>query len=295
MASERILISGATGLIGSALERSLTDRGQTVLRLTRSPSGVRDRGWDPMSGELADDVLDGVDVVIHLAGESIDPTKRSPDQRRKIIESRVRGTSAIRRAIERSARPPRAFVTASGAHYYGDRGDDLLTEDAAPGTGFLPEVCQAWEAEARTEATRSVQVRTAIVLTPTGGALQRLLFPFKLGLGGPIGNGRQWWSWIALDDLVAVYEHAALTSTHAGPVNAAHPAPVRQRDFAKVLGGVLRRPAFIPLPRPLVRLAFGEVGDHLLMDSIRTVPGALADEGFSFSHPDLEAALRSML
>ncbi len=294
-AVKRFLISGATGLIGSALDRALMQDGHTVIRLTRSPSDPRDKSWDPMAGELDPSALDGVDVVIHLAGESIGAGRWSAEQKQKIIESRVRATRLLRQAIDARTERPEAFVCASAIGYYGDRGDETLTESSPPGDGFLPEVCKAWESEARTDATRSVSVRTGLVLTPKGGALQRMLLPAKLGLGGPIGNGRQWWSWVTLGDVVRTYVHAALQTSIEGPVNATAPQAVRQKEFAKVLGRVLRRPSFVPLPRFAVSVAFGEMGQQLLFDSDRVIPERLLGDGFTFEHATLEPALRSIL
>lgn len=291
----RVLISGATGLIGSALDAALTQDGHTVVRLTRSPNSPRDRRWDPMSDQLDRSALDGVDAVVHLAGESIGSHRWSDAQRERIIQSRVRSTRLLRTAIEERSDRPAVFVSASAMGYYGDRDDEVLTEDSPPGEGFLSQVCIAWETEARTDATRSVMVRTGLVLTRHGGALQRMLLPAKLGLSGPIGDGRQWWSWITLDDVVGIYRHLALASSLEGPVNAAAPNPVRQKDFATALGRLLRRPSFVPLPRFAVKIALGEMGETLLFDSDRLDATRIATDGYNFAQPTLDSGLRAAL
>jgi uncharacterized protein (TIGR01777 family) len=211
------------------------------------------------------------------------------------MQSRIDGTGLLRRTIERSSERPAAFVSASGIHYYGYDVPAPADESAPAGTGFLAEVCKAWEREARTDATRSVSVRTALVLSPEGGALKRMLLPAKLGLGGPIAGGDQWWSWVSIDDIVGTYVHAAFESSREGAMNGAAPDAIRQRDFAAVLGAVLHRPAVIPLPRWAVRIVLGEMGEHLLPHSINVTPAVLAAEGYRWRHPTLEAALRSMV
>ncbi len=291
----RILISGATGLIGTALDRALTRDGHTVVRLTRSPKEPRDKRWDPEAGGIDATALDGVDAVVHLAGESIGSHRWSDEQRRRIMDSRVLSTGLLRRTIEGRSDRPAVLVSASAMGYYGDRGDEELTESSPPGDGFLSQVSIAWENEARTDVTRTVMVRSGLVLTPKGGALQRMLLPAKLGLGGPIGNGRQWWSWISLDDVVGIYRHLALESSHDGPVNAAAPKPVRQKEFARELGKVLRRPSFMPLPRIAVRAMLGEMGETLLFDSDKMRADRITNDGYAFAHADLGTALRGIL
>lgn len=291
----RVLVSGATGLIGSALDKALAADGHAVVRLTRSPPGPREKRWHPDNGELDASALDGVDAVVHLAGESIGSHRWSAAQRRRIMDSRVRSTGLLRRAIEDRSDRPAVFVSASAIGYYGDRGDEELTESSPPGDGFLSQVCVAWESEARTGATRSVMVRTGLVMTPEGGALQRMLLPAKLGLGGPIGNGFQWWSWITLDDVVGIYRHLAIDSSLDGPVNAAAPNPVRQREFAHELGNVLGRPSFVPLPKLAIKAALGEMGETLLCDSDRVVSDRIRNDGYRFRHTDLADALRDIL
>jgi uncharacterized protein (TIGR01777 family) len=295
MTGKRILISGATGLIGSALDRSLVADGHTVVRLTRNPSDPRDKRWDPMNDELDASALDGVDAVIHLAGESIASGRWSDTQKRKLLDSRVRGTRLLRQVIEARSDRPSVFVSASAIGYYGTRGDETLVETSPPGEGFLPDLCVAWEREARTDATRCVSIRTGLVLTKQGGALQRMLLPAKLGLGGPIGSGRQWWSWVTLEDIVATYKHAALVSNADGPLNGTAPHPVRQKELAKTLGSILKRPSFVPLPRFAISAALGEMGEHLLFDSAKVIPERLASDGFTWMHPTLEDALRAVL
>ena len=292
---KRILISGATGFIGTTLVRHLAAQGHTPIRLTRSPKEPTDIAWDPAKGELADSALDGVDVVYNLAGESIGARRWSDEQKRRIIDSRVNATTLLRGAIEARADKPEAFVSASAIGFYGDRGDEVLTETSHAGEGFLPEVCRQWEAAAATDATRSVSVRTGLVMDKRGGALQRMLTPARLGLAGPIGNGQSWWSWITLNDMVRIYAHVGLNSQMAGAVNASGPNPVRNKEFMKALGRALHRPAVLPLPRFAIKAALGEMGDHLLFDSDRVLPERLTGDGFAFEDAELDPALSRVL
>ncbi|HEX7878630.1 MAG TPA: TIGR01777 family oxidoreductase [Candidatus Eisenbacteria bacterium] len=292
----RLLVSGPTGLIGTPLVERLEREGYEVRRLSRSPGSGRVT-WDPATGRLAPDAFDGVHGVIHLAGESIAGGRWTPARKGAIRNSRVAGTTLLARTAA-AARPlPRFFISASALGYYGDRGDALLDETAPPGTDFLAQVCQEWEAAAtpaRDAGIRTVAVRTGLVLAPEGGALKEMLLPFRLGVGGPLGNGRQYWSWITLDDIVAAFDHAIRTDTLEGPVNGVTGA-VTNRDFTRVLNGVLKRPGFIPAPAAALKIMLGEMAEPLLLASARLVPRRLRDSGFRWNDPELEPALRRLL
>ena len=295
----KIIVSGASGLVGTALCTRLGRGGHTVARLVRrEPHGADEIEWHPERGELEGAALEGADAVVHLAGENIAAGRWSAARKARIESSRIEGTRLL---AERSAAldaKPRVLVSASAIGYYGDRGDEWLDEGSPPGEGFLPRVCAAWEAAAepaRAAGIRVVHPRIGVVLSAEGGALAKMLLPFKLGLGGPIGDGRNWMSWISLDDLVSAILFAIENEGLAGPVNAVAPAPERFVDFARTLGRVLSRPAFMPLPAPVARLALGEMADALLMASARVRPARLSDAGFAFEHETLEAAFRSVL
>lgn len=286
----QVAITGSSGMIGTALSAALRADGHRVRPVVRRAPADPD--------EIAMDDLDltGVDAVVHLAGEPIAAKRWDDEQKRTILESRTEGTGRVAAAVAAAQVP--VLLSASGMHYYGDRGDDLLTEEEPPGSGFLPEVCQSWEASTQPAVDAGARValmRTSIVMTPTGGALQRMLPLFKLGLGGRMGSGRQWVSWIGLDDHVRAIRHL-LTADVAGPVNMATPHPVRNKEQAKILGKVLTRPAFLPTPSFGPKLLLGaELADTLLKDSMRAVPARLTESGFEPAHPRLEGALRAML
>ncbi len=296
-----VLVSGATGLIGSALSDELEGGGHRVSRLTRSPKGPDDICWDPSSGTI-DGTLDGYDAVVHLAGESIfsGPADRwTSSKKERIMESRRKGTRLLAETIAGLSSPPGVLVSASGINYYGDdHGSELLPEDSAPGSDFLAEVCKDWEAStdpAREAGIRVVNTRFALVLSPRGGALGTTLPIFKLGGGGKVGSGRQWWSWVTLDDVVGVILHAIRDESVEGPVNVGSPNPVINADYTKVLGKVLNRPTFFAVPAPALRIAFGEVADALLLASLRVEPAKLKETGYEYRYPDLYGALRHLL
>jgi uncharacterized protein len=292
----RVAVSGASGLLGSALLPRLRGEGHTVVRLvrTRPAAGGGDVYWSPREGEIDAAALEGVDAVVHLAGENVG-ARWTPERRRRIRDSRVQGTALLAGTLAALARPPGVLVSASGISYYGDRGDQVLTEEAPPGEGFLAEVVREWEAAAepaRRAGIRVVHPRFAMVLSAAGGALARLLLPFRLGLGGPVGRGQQWMSWISRTDAVEVILAAIRDPGMAGPVNAVAGAD-RNADFARALGRVLRRPALLPLPPPALRLAFGQMAEETLLASTRGDPAVLRARGHRFLHPELEAALRA--
>ncbi|MFN0007883.1 MAG: TIGR01777 family oxidoreductase [Planctomycetota bacterium] len=292
-----VLVTGASGMVGRSLASFLTTGGHRVRRLVRgAPRNGDEFRWDPERGELDPAALEGVHAVVHLAGENIAGRRWSEAQKARIRASRVAGTRLLVDAMRRATRPPRAFVCASAVGIYGDRGDELLAEDSAKGEGFLAEVCEQWEAEARrADGVRSVQLRFGVVLSPAGGALAKMLLPFRLGLGGRIGDGRQWMSWIALDDAVGAIHHALFAEGIDGPVNAVAPQAVTNAEYTRTLGRVLRRPTVLPMPAFAARLAFGELANELLLASQRVQPRRLRETGYDFAYPELEGALRHQL
>jgi len=293
----RIALSGATGLVGSALACFLTTGGHTVRALVRRAprAGSNEIRFDPASGTLDAQALANCDAVVHLAGESIASGRWTDAKKERIRSSRVEGTRLLAEALSRLATPPHVLVCASAIGFYGDRAEETLDEASAPGTGFLSDTCRAWE-EASTSAERAgirvVRLRIGVVLAAGGGALARMVTPFSLGLGGRVGHGGQWMSWIALDDLIGAIHFALLENESHGPVNAVAPEPTRNAQFSTTLARVLHRPALLPLPAPVVQAALGEMGRELLLGSTRVTPNKLQAAGFRFRHPSLEAALR---
>lgn len=289
-----ILISGASGLIGSAIKTALHARGDRVLSLTRRVArNDSEITWDPAANVLDPSRLVDIDGVIHLAGENIAAGRWTAAQKARIRDSRVQGTGLLAKTLAQLPAPPSAFISASAIGYYGNRGDELLTEDSPPGEGFLPEVSVAWERAAHPAAEagiRTVHPRIGIVLSRNGGALAKMRLPFKLGLGGTIGSGNQYMSWITLDDLVSVFLFALDNESISGAVNAVSPTPVTNREFTKTLARVLSRPAIFPVPAFAVKLALGEMADALLLASTRVISTRL--ENTSFAHSDLESALQ---
>ncbi len=294
----KVLISGASGLVGGALSRSLAAGGHRVCRLVRRrPVDSDSAFWDPAAGELDAGALDGADAVVHLAGENVAGGRWTTARKRRILDSRVAGTGLIARAVA-VADPPPVLLSASAIGFYGDRGEEPVDESSAAGDGFLAGVCRRWEeasAPAAEAGARVVSLRIGLVLSASGGALKKMLTPFRLGLGGVVGDGRQVMSWIHLDDLVGAVEHALVTPDLSGPVNAVAPSPVTNRELTRTLGRVLARPVLVPMPAPVVRLVFGEMGTELLLASTRVVPTCLAESGYAFRFPDLESALRHEL
>lgn len=295
-----VAISGASGLIGSALADSLRAEGHRVLRLRRGGvTGDDDIGWDLEAGRIDALALEGLDAVVHLAGESIGEKKWSDEQKRRIRESRVKSTTTLAGALATRERKPRVFVSGSAIGIYGNRGDEILSEDSAPGDDFLAQVCAEWEAASKPAAdagVRTVNIRTGIVLAKEGGALARMLLPFKLGLGGRIGSGKQWMSWIALPDEVAAIRHAIDSESLSGPLNLTAPNPVPNAEFVRTLGRVLGRPTVLPTPLLPLKLRYGaELVEALLLYSQRVLPARLEASGFAFEYPTLEVALRAVL
>jgi uncharacterized protein (TIGR01777 family) len=292
----KIAVSGASGLTGSALVPALRERGHEVVRLVRRDAGAPDEvSWDPAAGRLDPASVADVDAFVNLSGATIG-RRWTEERKREIRDSRVLTTSLLARTAAALEHRP-ALVSAGGVAFYGDRGDEILTEDSAPGSGFLAEVAREWEAAAdpaREAGVRVVSFRQGIVLTRRGGALQKMLTPFKLGLGGRVGSGRQWWSWVALDDAVAAYL-LALESDLAGPYNLVSPNPVTSAQLTKALGRALGRPTVFPLPALAVRTLFGEMGVATLLEGQRALPARLLEAGFAFAYPELDAALRRAL
>jgi hypothetical protein len=293
----KVLITGANGLIGSALRARLAPGGHDVVRLTRSaPRGPGDFRWDPTAGEIDPAAFDGVDAIVHLAGETV-AGRWTEAKKRRIRDSRVLGTRLLAETAAAHDPPPRAFVSASAVGFYGDRGEEPVTEGSPIGDGFLAEVVRDWEAAAepaREAGVRVVNLRFGIVQSAAGGALRAQLPLFRLGLGGRVGNGRQYVSWVAIDDVVRAIEFALGNERLSGPANVSAPQAVTNADYARTLGHVLRRPAVLPAPAPAVRLLLGEFSGELLGGQ-RVLPDRLLAEGFEFRHPELEGALRHVL
>ena len=295
-----ILMSGATGLIGRALRAHLEARGDTVTALTRRPQTAAPpaKSWNPTEGHIDPTALEGVDAVIHLAGESIASGRWTPTQKKKIKDSRVLGTQLLARTIVEAQSQPRVWISSSAIGFYGNTGPTPVDETAQPGSGFLAEVCKAWEAEAepaRQAGIRVVHPRIGVVLAQDGGALEKMLTPFRLGLGGQIGSGTQFMSWIALKDVVGILVHALDHPSVNGPLNLTAPQPVTNAEFTRVLGRVLRRPTFFTVPSFAARLGLGEMADELLLTSAFVVPSATLNSGYSFEHRDLESCLKDLM
>lgn len=295
----KILISGSTGFIGSSLVPRLLQEGHTVLRLARPTTSISDSviRWDPESGFIDQSSLEGLEGVIHLAGENI-AGRWTTEKKIRIRESRVKGTRLLCETLAQREQPPKVFISASAIGYYGDRGEELLTEESPPGKGFLAEVAQQWESATEPAQQRGIRVvllRMGVVLSPQGGALGRMLPLFQKGLGGVLGSGKQYMSWIAMEDLLRVFLHTLNTTELYGPVNAVSPNPVTNAEFTRILGKVLRRPTFFPAPAFGLRLLLGEMAEEMLLASQRVYPKRLLDTGFSFLFPELGEALNHLL
>ena len=296
----RILLTGSNGLVGSALTPALVADGHEVRPLVRYATGYgsHEIEWSPERYSIAMSRIEGFDVVIHLAGESIAEGRWTDEKKQRIRESRVKGTRLLAESLPTLKEPPSAFLCASAIGYYGDRGDEVLTEDSRPGNDFLSSVCIEWEEatrEAAEKGIRTANMRFGIILDTKGGALSKMLPPFRMGVGGKIGDGKQWMSWIALDDVVKAIRHALNSETLSGPINYVAPNPVRNEEFTRTLGRALSRPTLFPIPAFGIRLAFGEMGEALLLSSQRVQPTKLLESGFEFSYPTLAAALPHVL
>ena len=297
----RILVSGVSGPIGAALLPSLKTRGYEVTRMVRGAptgaiSGEDQVAWDPAK-PIAPEKVSGFDAVIHLAGESI-VGRWTIEKKKKIRDSRVSGTTVLAEALAHAKDKPQVFVSSSAIGYYGDRGNEVLNEESAPGEGFLPDVCREWEAATKAAidaGIRTVQIRTGVVLSPTGGALGKMLMPFKMGVGGRIGDGYQWMSWIDVQDMVGAIHHILKSDLLQGPVNMVAPKPVTNAEFTKTLASALSRPAIFPVPVFAVKLAFGEMGETVLLGSQRVEPGQLVASGYPFRFSELRSSLENIL
>lgn len=295
----KVLISGASGLIGSEVVRALIAKGHQVVRLVRdkklqSPDSVF---WDPDQGILDPKSLSGIDAVINLSGENIASRRWNETQKKKILDSRLNATHTLVRAMTSMANPPKVFISGSAVGFYGDSGFETCTETAQQGKGFLANVCAQWEraaAPALDKGIRTVLLRTGVVLSPDGGALAKMVPPFKLGLGGVLGSGQQYVSWVSIDDIAGIVLYILEYPQLEGPVNAVAPNPVTNAQLTKALGKVLGRPTFIPAPAFILRLILGkEMADEFLLTSTRVAPLQLQNRGYKFKYPDLEQALRS--
>jgi len=298
----RILVSGSTGFLGTALVETLQGQGNSIARLVRpmtsqKAAGVARSGnvsWDPVAGHFNAPAAEGADVLIHLAGASIAGGRWTAPRKNLLRTSRIDATRHLIGALAKLQRPPRVIVAASAIGYYGNRGDETLTEASAPGNDFLAGACREWEAEAARGAefgARVVSLRFGIILAPHGGALPRMAMPFKFGTGGRLGDGRQWMSWLTLQEAISIVQFALATSGLVGPVNTVAPNPVRNSEFTSVLAKTLHRPALFPAPAFALRLALGEMADALLLVSQKVVPSKLADSGYQFLQPSLAGAL----
>ena len=295
----KILVSGSTGLLGSALLPLLEADGHEVRRLVRRNASTVDAlSWDPAVAKIDCAVLESFDAVVHLAGENIAGGRWSVARKKSIRDSRVQGTRLLCDTLASLDRPPQVLVCASAIGFYGHRGDEILDESSGPGTSFLCDVCREWEAatEPAGEAgMRVVNLRIGVVLSAAGGALAKMLLPFQCGLGGIVGTGRQYWSWIAIDDVIGAVHHVLTHDDLSGPINVVSPSPITNREFTKSLGTVLRRPTLFPMPAFVARLALGEMADELLLASSRVVPQKLKRCGFEFQFPELQDTLKHLL
>lgn len=298
-----ILVSGSTGLVGSELVPFLATKGHKVTRLKRSKLGSESKireaeaYWNPDSNKVDISSLEGHEAVVHLAGENIGGIW-TDEKKNKIRKSRVNGTRLLSKSLSGLVKPPKVLVCASAIGYYGDRGDEVLTEESKSGEGFLAEVSREWEAAAEPAVQKGIRVvhlRFGLVLSPKGGALKTMLFPFRMGVGGTIGSGKQYLSWVAIDDVVGAVYHAITNESLKGPVSVVAPNPVTNREFTKTLGRVLGRPTLLPVPAFALRLVAREMADETLLASTRVQPRALLSTGYQFRYPELEGALRHLL
>ncbi len=294
----KILIAGSSGLIGSALTKYLESNGHQVLPLVRKETSKGGILWDPVNRSIDTEELEGFDAALNFAGENIAGSRWSEKKKERILNSRVKSTKFLCETLKKLQHPPKVLLNASALGYYGNVPEGTATESTPAGEGFLAHVCQEWESATEGlmgEDIRIVLLRTGIVLSSKGGALKRMLAPFKMGLGGTIGSGDQYMSWIDIEDEVRAIYHCLTTESLRGPVNLTAPNPVTNREFAKTLGKVLRRPAMLPMPAPLARLVFGEMADEMMLTGAKIIPEKLQSTGFAFKYPSLEGSLRHLL
>ena len=297
---KRILLAGASGLIGKQLAAFLDTGGHEIWRLVRRTpvAGQNEIEWDPSKGTIDDSAIEGFDIVIHLGGAGIGDRRWTKSRMVLIEKSRTESTGLLARTLASLKQKPEVFLVASAIGWYGNRGDEILDEQSEAGTGFLPETCLAWEASAdaaRQAGIRTIHARTGVVLDASGGALEKMLLPAKMGAGGPIGFGRQWFSWISMDDQIYALHHLVMSPNTEGAYNITSPEPLQQKNFAKALGRVLRRPAFMPTPPFAIWFLYGKMGVALTTESQRVMPTRLTEEGYRFQHQDAESALRDAL
>lgn len=296
----KILVTGAGGLVGGELVPTLEAKGHQVYKISRSKAEYENEiGWDAYEGfpESEKSKLEDSDAVIHLAGENI-AESWTDEKKRKLRDSRVKGTRTLVDALRKTANPPKIFICASAIGFYGTRGDETLTEESAKGEGFLPEICDEWEIEARKAANfadKIVMPRIGVVLAKNGGALEKMMTPFKLGVGGTVGSGEQWMSWIAIDDLVRIFHFILENDTLEDAVNATAPNPAKNKDFTDTFGEVLHRPTIMPIPAFAIKALYGEMGKRLLLEGQKVLPKKLLDAGFEFKFPNLKEALAHVL
>ncbi len=293
-----VVVTGTSGLIGSSLVSFLSKKDITVCKILRENPTDDKISWKPEGGDWDSAFTDGIDGIVHLAGENIASGKWTEEKKEKIRNSRIEGTKRLCDHILKLPVPPSVFVCASAIGFYGDRGTEILNEGSSRGSGFLPDVCIGWEEAAQTvtvSGIRVVNVRFGVVLSKAGGALAKMLTPFKMGLGGKIGSGKQYMSWVAIADVTGAIYHTLTTDSLKGPVNVTAPNPVTNKEFTKTLGRVLKRPTVMPMPAFGARLAFGEMANDLLLASTRVAPKKLLDTGYDFQYPELESALRHVL
>lgn len=296
----KILVTGSTGFVGSALVPFLKIAGHQVIKLVRTRANLLpdEIAWDLDRGVISPEALEGIEGVVHLAGENIADSRWDEAKKKRILDSRAKGTRLLCEALSSLKNPPKVLVSASATGYYGSRGDEKLTEQSLAGSGFLAYVCKEWEAATKPACDKSIRVvnlRIGIVLSPKGGVLKKMLLPFKWGFGGPLGSGKQYMSWIAMDDLLMIIGTALQQESIKGPINAVSPNPVNNLEFTREMGKVLHRPTFMRLPEFVLRTLFGEAADEILLASARVYPRALLNAGFLFAYPTLEGALSYLL